>query len=224
MRRQVRPRRSLAATLKAAGQRLRVSSTDVHLEGGDQAVSTARRAALDKAAGNGDCTNAAIKVPALKSAAADAFIDAETCELESHQSRVRGARLRPRRHRSRLRPATPVACGDGDLDPGEGCDDGDTRCGDGCGTTCSVEPGWTCAGEPSTCTAVCGDGLIRDGETCDDGGTAAGDGCADDVQRRGGLLCAGEPSVCSCGGDEAGGGDVDVLATPARGCVRLVTC
>ncbi|MCB9647810.1 MAG: DUF4215 domain-containing protein [Deltaproteobacteria bacterium] len=46
----------------------------------------------------------------------------------------------------------PATCGDGVLDPGEGCDDGNTGAGDGCNPACVVEPGWGCQGAPSTCT------------------------------------------------------------------------
>jgi cysteine-rich repeat protein len=43
-------------------------------------------------------------------------------------------------------------CGDGHIDPGEVCDDGNTQNGDGCNSSCKVENGWTCTGEPSICT------------------------------------------------------------------------
>ena len=33
-----------------------------------------------------------------------------------------------------------------------GCDDGGTTNGDGCDSTCMIEPGFTCTGEPSVCT------------------------------------------------------------------------
>lgn len=42
-------------------------------------------------------------------------------------------------------------CGDGTLDADEVCDDGNTMDGDGCSSTCAVETGFTCMGEPSTC-------------------------------------------------------------------------
>jgi cysteine-rich repeat protein len=44
-------------------------------------------------------------------------------------------------------------CGDGIVTFGEGCDDGGVMVGDGCSDTCSVEPGFACAGEPSMCAA-----------------------------------------------------------------------
>jgi cysteine-rich repeat protein len=62
----------------------------------------------------------------------------------------------------------PVACGDGDLDPGETCDDGNTNNGDGCSAQCQIE------------VPVCGDGNVDPeiGEECDDGNTVDGDGCS----------------------------------------------
>lgn len=59
---------------------------------------------------------------------------------------------------------TLEACGDGILDPSEGCDDGDTEPGDGCRADCAPE--------------LCGDGILDGGEQCDDGNTTAGDGCS----------------------------------------------
>jgi cysteine-rich repeat protein len=46
-----------------------------------------------------------------------------------------------------------VVCGDGWIDPGETCDDGDDEGGDGCSAVCQISDGYTCAGEPSVCTA-----------------------------------------------------------------------
>ena len=45
-------------------------------------------------------------------------------------------------------------CGDGILDfrCGEQCDDGNSVSGDGCSSTCAVENGFSCEGEPSVCT------------------------------------------------------------------------
>lgn len=47
----------------------------------------------------------------------------------------------------------PDHCGDAVVDPWEQCDDGNTTPDDGCSVACQVEPGWSCTGEPSTCTA-----------------------------------------------------------------------
>ncbi|MCE9672855.1 Ig-like domain-containing protein [Myxococcus stipitatus] len=44
-----------------------------------------------------------------------------------------------------------AVCGDGAIDGSELCDDGNPRSGDGCSSTCEVEPGYTCTGEPSIC-------------------------------------------------------------------------
>jgi cysteine-rich repeat protein len=94
---------------------------------------------------------------------------------------------------------TPV-CGDGLLDDGEACDDGNTAAGDGCSATCTVESGYSCSGEPSSCSEVCGDGLVVGAEGCDDGGTAAGDGCSATCTVEDGYTCVAEPSVCwKCG-------------------------
>jgi cysteine-rich repeat protein len=42
-------------------------------------------------------------------------------------------------------------CGDGVVGGTEACDDGNMMAGDGCSPTCTVEPGFICAGNPSTC-------------------------------------------------------------------------
>ncbi len=90
-------------------------------------------------------------------------------------------------------------CGDGIVEPGEACDDGNAMGGDGCSSYCQVEPGYHCAGTPSTCTFVCGNYVIDygDGETCDDGNTTAGDGCSNLCQTEPGWTCLGiGPSTC----------------------------
>ncbi|MCC7385144.1 MAG: OmpA family protein [Deltaproteobacteria bacterium] len=50
--------------------------------------------------------------------------------------------------------APPMRCGDGAIDPGEACDDGNQSDHDGCSGGCSIEAGWICSGEPSTCTPI----------------------------------------------------------------------
>jgi cysteine-rich repeat protein len=50
--------------------------------------------------------------------------------------------------------APPVVCGDGKVQGAEACDDGNVMPGDGCSDTCAVEPGHTCAGEPSACPLI----------------------------------------------------------------------
>ncbi len=60
-------------------------------------------------------------------------------------------------------------CGDGTVDNSEQCDDADAHNGDGCSSSCTVEDGWECTGEPSMCTEICGDGIIVGLEECDGG-------------------------------------------------------
>lgn len=58
----------------------------------------------------------------------------------------------------------PPACGNGELDPGEGCDDGNNSSGDTCEADCRS-------------MATCGDGDVDPTEDCDDGNIVSGDGC-----------------------------------------------
>ena len=48
----------------------------------------------------------------------------------------------------------PVVCGNGIIQSGETCDDGNLSNGDGCSSTCQVEPGFSCTGNPSVCTST----------------------------------------------------------------------
>lgn len=43
------------------------------------------------------------------------------------------------------------SCGNGVVEGSEECDDGDIKDGDGCSSTCRMEPGWSCVGNPSKC-------------------------------------------------------------------------
>jgi len=43
-------------------------------------------------------------------------------------------------------------CGNGFVREAEECDDGNSADGDGCSSSCEVEDGYTCDGEPSNCT------------------------------------------------------------------------
>ncbi len=99
-------------------------------------------------------------------------------------------------------PAAPP-CGNGRLDEGEACDDGNIVAHDGCSSSCAVERGWTCDGEPSVCEATCGDGLLAEGaEVCDDHNTDDHDGCSSLCVVEPGWSCTREsPSVCAsdCG-------------------------
>lgn len=57
--------------------------------------------------------------------------------------------------------APKPACGDGSLDPREACDDGNAQAGDGCSASCSIEPGFTCAGKVCSDIDECADGTAR---------------------------------------------------------------
>ncbi len=73
-----------------------------------------------------------------------------------------------------------VRCGDGVVDPGEGCDDGNNAGGDGCWSGCLIEGCWSCAGSPSVC-------MPDDGPSCDDGNECTtADTCS-------GGACVGAP-------------------------------
>ena len=47
-------------------------------------------------------------------------------------------------------------CGNGIITSPETCDDADANSGDGCSSSCAIEPGWTCTGQPSVCTPITG--------------------------------------------------------------------
>lgn len=57
-------------------------------------------------------------------------------------------------------PGTAV-CGDGIVEPGEGCDTSSAGCVD-----CQIVPGWTCPG--NHCSILCGDGVLGSGPSCAD--------------------------------------------------------
>ena len=112
--------------------------------------------------------------------------------------RPRGG-LRRRQHRRRRHLPLNLSlhfCGDGVVDPGEGCDDGNTDDDDACPSTCqpaSCGDGFVHEGVEecddgnddnsddclSACIAAsCGDGVLHDGvEECDDGNDVPDDGC-----------------------------------------------
>ena len=95
-------------------------------------------------------------------------------------------------------------CGNGVVDPGEGCDDNDADGGDGCSAACAVEDGFACAGTPSTCAAtVCGDGVVAGDEGCDDGDSMSGDGCSAACTVEDGYVCTGTRSTCLPGSGES---------------------
>ncbi len=101
-------------------------------------------------------------------------------------------------------------CGNGTVDVTEECDDGNTITGDGCDENCTVERGFTCTGDPSTCTnTTCGDGFVdAPGEECDDGNLAwaPDDGCDLACQLYPGFACSSSPSLCT---ETCGDGNID---------------
>ncbi|MEK9206924.1 MAG: myxococcus cysteine-rich repeat containing protein, partial [Patescibacteria group bacterium] len=59
-------------------------------------------------------------------------------------------------------------CGNGIINTGEACDDGNTANLDGCSSSCQVEGGWTCSGQPSTCLQGGAGGSFNScGDYCD---------------------------------------------------------
>ncbi len=75
-------------------------------------------------------------------------------------------------------------CGDGIITAPEACDDGDMMGGDGCSANCTVETGYTCTGEPSTCTPDDdGNGGGNNNNDDDDGG-----GCCSSSSHPGSAL------------------------------------
>lgn len=86
-----------------------------------------------------------------------------------------------------LPPDELALCGDGLIDPEEGCDDGNLVDGDGCSGSCADE-------------ALCGDGVLDPGEACDEG---VGN---DDL----GLLCTSLCRPPSCDDGFANGQESDV--------------
>ncbi|MDI3289628.1 DUF4215 domain-containing protein [Polyangium sp. 15x6] len=115
-----------------------------------------------------------------------------------------------------------AVCGDGAVEGAEGCDDGNTTASDGCDEQCIVEPGFICAGAPSTCNTLCGDGVPAGLEACDDGNMAPNDGCDSTCAVEVGWTCNGMPSACatSCGDGIPAGAEAcdDGNAAPNDGC------
>jgi cysteine-rich repeat protein len=67
-------------------------------------------------------------------------------------------------------------CGNGVVEPGEGCDDGNLIDGDGCDSNCTP--------------TGCGNGVVTAGEQCDDGNVTGGDCCS--------PTCQFEPAGSPC--------------------------
>lgn len=117
---------------------------------------------------------------------------------------------------------TAAACGNGRLDPGEGCDDGDLASLDGCSGTCTLENGWACPlpGQDCVSTVVCGNSDITGTETCDDGNIRGGDGCGATCQVEQGWACPAEGAACEaarCGDGFLAGGEQCDDGTPGGG-------
>ena len=109
--------------------------------------------------------------------------------------------------------ATGPLCGDGRVTDGEGCDDGNRVSKDGCtGTTCRVEPGFTCQGQPSVCTDIneCANGTATCSVnatctntrgsytcTCKSGYTGNGKTCTDINECTNGTATCSVNATCS---------------------------
>jgi cysteine-rich repeat protein len=117
-----------------------------------------------------------------------------------------------------------TCCGDGVVQPGEGCDDANAIAGDGCnncvpegacccpGLICTIEIGATCTGrsciyqgdgtdcDPNPCSSVCVNNVVEPGETCD--GTSPGtSGCAAVGSSPDACRPDGATNECTCCGD-----------------------
>jgi uncharacterized protein (TIGR03382 family) len=103
-------------------------------------------------------------------------------------------------------------CGNGNKHFNEDCDDGGFVAGDGCSPACEVEPGWTCAGNPSVCqTDGDGDGVADAADNCPLAGNptqANGDGDAR------GDACDNCPLDDNPGQDDADGDGVGDVCDP----------
>jgi len=61
-------------------------------------------------------------------------------------------------------------CSNGLIEEGETCDDSNLNDRDGCSSNCFVEAGWTCSGEPSTCSQQAGNKCPEQWLACDSAG------------------------------------------------------
>lgn len=92
----------------------------------------------------------------------------------------------------------PSLCGNGDLDPGEGCDDGNTvteacAVGETACTVCDAGCQWR-----EIDLTACGDGQVTGTEECDDGGAAPGDGCSASCTVEAGWSCDAQTAPSQC--------------------------
>ena len=94
-----------------------------------------------------------------------------------------------------------IECGNGEIEPDEGCDDGNNIWHDGCSASCEKEEGWLCYGAPSVCSGECGDGIAVDTEECDDANLTNGDGCSAQCETENGWSCDDDGENCTtlCG-------------------------
>jgi len=108
-------------------------------------------------------------------------------------------------------------CGDGQKDLNEGCDDGGTVAGDGCSPGCTVDAGWSCAGNPSWCQPVCGDGTLVGDEPCD-GEELDGATCESRGFYGGALACASDCTTYDVSGCVGSCGDGTIQADQGEVC------
>ncbi len=113
-----------------------------------------------------------------------------------------------------------TSCGDGIKVGTEACDDHNMNTGDGCSPSCTIEPGFSCAGSPSVCTAQCGDGIIAGSEVCDDGNGNNHDGCSAQCTVETGYTCANGRCTTVCGDGNRLGNEAcdDGNTTSGDGC------
>jgi MYXO-CTERM domain-containing protein len=104
----------------------------------------------------------------------------------------------------------PMGCGNGVLEPNEGCDDGNTTAGDGCDIACLIEIGKACTASTSCASGLC------DGNIC---------ACDQDSDCSKGEICntIADPNACvpaGCGNGvlEADEGCDDGNTLPGDGC------
>ncbi|MFH2006959.1 MAG: DUF4215 domain-containing protein [bacterium] len=103
------------------------------------------------------------------------------------------------------------ACGNGTIEGSEACDDANGASGDGCSSACAIESGWSCSGQPSSCSPICGDGQVYGGEQCD-GGNLNGVSCLTLGFTGGTLSCSGSCTFVTsgCTSTTCGNGTIDV--------------
>jgi uncharacterized protein (TIGR03382 family) len=101
-------------------------------------------------------------------------------------------------------------CGDGVIQAGETCDDGNLAAGDGCSQICTIEPGFTCSGVPSSCMDI------------DECATTNG-GCAQTCTNSAGSYACGCTAGYVLAGDGVSCADLDECATGNGGCAQTCT-